>query len=1512
MNKEKADNSKNRKKSKGIFKGISTLLGWGIISIIIIFIVLLILLQFRVFRNFVIEKGLSIANIYLIAKIELDDLHFNPFGSINLYGLRILTDGDTLINAKEILLDVDFWKLTENHLLVRKFLIKSPHIKFIRNPIDSLWNFEKIAPPSEDTTEAETPQWVFEIKNFKIKNGNFTLRDPLDNNEYKSKINYSLLNIEELNLELSTGLNFIDENYNVKVQELSFTESHSNFKLDKMKFVASAAKNELQIDNFFVELGDCWLSLDLSAKQFELFSPDIERFKFNLDLELNQFDFDIFDNFFEFDIDLPPIDKFTLNASGMLNEIVVKNLNCEIGNSAIQLNGVTKNLLNIDDFLYEINSAQIVLYKNQIDKLKKLIGDFPDINRIRFLGGISGGLEEISSNFILTSDIGSLQGKIGIQGFHDRMIYSGNLVLNSLNLEPLLSDNLFNSSVNGKINFSVSGDDIKNLIFDIDANFYDTFIFNRTIKNSIVKSHIREFGKITVDTIFVKFFNPPSEDDKWLIQDESEYIALNGFLDFLETTKLKYSILSSFESLNLAKIFKNTEFPKSLSGSLTLEGSGFELDSLESKLVLDMHQSIFRDRFLLPFSIDVTFNRKPDGIRIFQINSDFIDAHIEGKFSYSKLLPTLANQIDYLVDYVENKMYTVNPEFVSSKTNERIVEKVSEFPESNFQLNAEIKNLATFSFLLEDIDLFINSKVKLKYISDKYSSELAIEEIDINNLNVKSKDFFFNSNQLTLGGLFSFKISDSIASLQELDLKVSSNSNMIINSISFLHPYLNVKFQGDNAKLEFSTTMNDLFNYSARGDINFGQNEIKINFDTLAFAYDKLSWTSRDDVIAIYSDEGLTLKKFQFVRADAEKIEIFGTYRKEFFEDFNISVYDFPLNDINLLVSDNIKNSLPVLSGKINSIKVNLNGSTNEPIISMNLHTDGFELNSFKLGELKAILNHKEGVIKGEISIESNNRIKKDIAKINVVSLPLDLSFSSEGDGFHDREQIYIYCRIIDLPLELLQSFIPDLEELTGSAMGELTISGFPSHGIKYRGELQFQEASFILSANNLKYFANGLVRIETERIIIDRVELKNIPDDLKNGFGIISGYVTHKDFNPSYFDFKITSPRIMLLNDASVKSMPTLYGKFIIATGANPLRFWGTFAEPNLEGDVTILRADLKMPDELATRTTRSAMQYEIKERFFETHLTRGASTDGTIGISQNAPTKDFADLINYDLNIKFAGQFVLTMSISGSQLVAYVGTQDRNIPIRYVKLRDEPEPKLFGEINVKEGSMLKLYKVFSTSGNVYFPTGSVIDPGLDLIAEYSGKTYIGGSSRNYLVRLSLTGTKNRPNMSFSYFIDGVEQTGDSTTINENALFLLMTGKTKQQLFESGSAESDIFRETFTSLLSTETSKALTDLLSGTEVIQSADINFEGGDFQTARLKLTGRLFGDISWELGGTVADLANNNTFSIDVPLASLLNTNLLNMNVQVSTTTNFSTTNSIDQKNWEIKIKVGGNW
>jgi hypothetical protein len=280
--------------------------------------------------------------------------------------------------------------------------------------------------------------------------------------------------------------------------------------------------------------------------------------------------------------------------------------------------------------------------------------------------------------------------------------------------------------------------------------------------------------------------------------------------------------------------------------------------------------------------------------------------------------------------------------------------------------------------------------------------------------------------------------------------------------------------------------------------------------------------------------------------------------------------------------------------------------------------------------------------------------------------------------------------------------------------------------------------------------------------------------------------------------------------------------------------------------------------------------------------------------------------------MNVKFLGPFNVTMDLGPlSKLSAEIGTPNRSESIRYVKHREEQEATLYGSLIVKKGSTLSLYKTFNTEGTISFPTGNITNPGLDLNAEYSFTSY--GSDQEtkyYNVALLVTGTKEKLRINFSYSINGEEVTGDSTQIAQDAMFLLLFGKTKSELL--GGTGSSVGQNLGSSGAAVGASYVVNELLTSIKYIESADIDFEGGDFTNARLKLKGKLFSDVRFEIGGTVADLASNNEISIDAPMSDLLGADFMNINLTITRSTSINTSPSIDQKDWEIKIKFGDSW
>ena len=184
----------------------------------------------------------------------------------------------------------------------------------------------------------------------------------------------------------------------------------------------------------------------------------------------------------------------------------------------------------------------------------------------------------------------------------------------------------------------------------------------------------------------------------------------------------------------------------------------------------------------------------------------------------------------------------------------------------------------------------------------------------------------------------------------------------------------------------------------------------------------------------------------------------------------------------------------------------------------------------------------------------------------------------------------------------------------------------------------------------------------------------------------------------------------------------------------------------------------------------------------------------------------------------------------------------------------------------------------------------------------------------RKLSISKKIKGTKEKPDILFDYSINGEPAIGDTSSIRENAMLLLLFGRTKNEFSAKSQTQGDIVTETVTSSASSLISSQLTSALQKTGVITGADIEFSEGqiDFSNAKVTLTGQIVGNVMWRFGGTVADFANNNEISIDIPIGSIHPVWMNNIILQLTRSISPATTTIRNANEWEVKLKFGGSW
>ncbi len=499
---------------------------------------------------------------------------------------------------------------------------------------------------------------------------------------------------------------------------------------------------------------------------------------------------------------------------------------------------------------------------------------------------------------------------------------------------------------------------------------------------------------------------------------------------------------------------------------------------------------------------------------------------------------------------------------------------------------------------------------------------------------------------------------------------------------------------------------------------------------------------------------------------------------------------------------------------------------------------------------------------------------------------------------------------------------------MQGLADAEIYVKG-TSGAVSYGGRAKVYGASMTTLSTNLSYSADAMFSLRNNTVTVDTFRLRNQPGDLRGGIANVNGRILLNGFSIDSLDLNITSPGIMLMSDASAATMPIMYGRFIASTPDTSIRFCGKLDRPYLHGGLSVTAADIVMPPDKKIQAGVSRFRYVIDESHkkilieerqpfsskiqSETSITEveAANEQNTASERKERISLSIIDKTDFDLTIKATHRMTLRMILAEfEEIRAEILPLNARKSLRYLYNPNDGKRQLYGDLTLSPNSEYQFLKVFGAAGNLSFIDGEISNPTLNLDASYSGRLS-GADNRPFKVMLKITGTKKIPHVAISYDIDGIEATGDSAKIRGDALTLLMTGRTQDQLFSKSAGGGFNAANELSTSLSAAASQLFSGLLEGTGFIQSASINFDGGvqDVSQARLNLSGQLFGDVAWRVGGTLNDIANNTEFSIDVPLSSITDLNILrNIMLQLTRSANPNAAASLIRrpKEWEIKL------
>ncbi|GAB1370379.1 hypothetical protein MASR1M45_04390 [Candidatus Kapaibacterium sp.] len=1516
-----ADGS-NKKSKRGTFRKILLYL---LLAVFVFSISIIILSQFRFFRNFALKQITALINNELIATVEIDDLTFLNLDGLKLYGVRLIADGDTLANVRELILNFNIRSVINQKVKINKIVFINPKIRLLRNSVDSLWNYDKIAYPSKDTTSSGIPNWEFLAKKIEFRNAEFLRYDSTLPYINYSMMDYDHISLNNFNMVLSADIKLNKNYYQAQIHNLTGLEEYSRLRFQNLSAKLLVSPNIISVKDFYSKVNETDLDINVEMRKFNVFDtinePDIAKAEFKMSAKGYNIQDSVIQKFASIPIKFGNSADIKIDAYGNLNNLNVERLKLQTGNSDINIVGNLKNLLDIDNFIYEFSLDNSNFTRTDIIKVLSnleldAIPDFGSALSKRLY--VKGFLDSVYTDFDISSNLGQIVAKAGINYAYEKMRYFAEVNTNSLNLAKVLHNPELQSNINGTLYFKGVGTDTDNLeaflIAKLNSSSYQDIKFDELITNINIKERI-----VRLDTLRFKPNTSLDSLDSNTYNDD-EFIDITGSIGIDNIEQPDFDLIFNFESVNLKKLLNIQTLPNYFTANFGVKIHGLSLDSLKGDFSSYVTGLSFDDRAFFPFKMDIKINQEDNAQKELIINSDLFDFNLSGKFNLDELINTVIYQGQHTASYILDKIYSFNPTSIESVDSLKIsMPNMSKFPQMDAVLKLKVSDISPVNIFLDSISLYSDIELNTSIKTTDNSSRIIIDSLKLVFFEVNSKQFRLQTTGLSFSGELKTSLIDSTAKIDLFELNFDKHADFKFNDVSFDSSKINVKFADDVVNYFIDFNLNKILNFHTLGNISISDSLLVINSDSTRFGYENFFfWKSLENLNLHLSEGTIDVKNFNFSRENGESIKLSGLIKDDIAKDLVLELYHIP-------VTEYMQNSIPEFNKRfpgmivnVDTVKVRVNGSLDKPRVITSIQSDSIVFNNYKIGQLNGRLIHNQTYMHGFFDITTPFLNNKKTLNIDVNYLPIYLGLSNEYPFFDSTKTLDIRLKAMGLPMDLLLPFAPGLSELSGYTDATIIVEGSLDKGLSYSGSAQSEKCRLKIENTNIYYNADLNIDFNKDKITLKKVSLRNIPEDVRFGRigkAEVTGTIELLGFDIGELDLTISADRLLAMSDATMVTMPDLYGDFILTTGENPLRFYGTLEKPNLDGNANIIFAHLKMPLEQKRQAVRTYLTYQTIGNKVRIQSTTKRDTLETKKNNDQGLAPSIADLINYNLSAKILGQFIVEMDMNliGS-MYAVIATPDRSQTLRYEKKREWIDGKLFGEVIVKDQSTIKSWKQFTTGGKITFPTGSIENPSLDLSATHIGTMSDNNGRKQFIVKMFITGYKEDPKVKFTYFIDGEEASGSQEQINEDALYLLVTGRTK--VGNTGNINTSLLNEGFASGVSNFATKALSDLLMGTGVIQSAEFDFQGGsmNLEDATLRLSGQLYGGISWTIGGTVSDLSSNNQITIDIPASEFLsNPFWSNFVVQLSKASNNNVlANSQDAKNWEVKIKLGNSW
>lgn len=1290
------NNKKNTPKKK---RPISRKIIHGVVYTFVgIFVILLLLFGFSqtaYFKNWLRDEVEEQVSTLLNGELEIGKIEGTIFTSLKLKN-TVLTQGDKpLLEAEKIEVKMSPLKLIFKVIYLRKFELQNAKINLVEDENGKL-NLIKLLPETEEDTTTTTFPFDIQVASLAFDNVDFSIKryDYLNVDDTYKQLNLNNFILNNINLNLSAFADINDNEYRLNIDKLDFNSNIESFNLKNLSGNFLLTSEAAAIGDLQIKTSRSDFILHAAVNNINIFEEiDLEKFNssdIKLELDAPSLSFE------DLAVFIPGMEiingnvEAVIKAEGTFAELDIDELNVKYRNTTINGYAQLLNVLGGEDLYITADLSGTKIDPDDPERLLSgvEIPTFPDYEYFAFdTLRYAGKPLSFMTNFHLRTAKGNIGAAADLNFSTSLLNYDVDLYTRNFDMQPLTGTS---SNLNLSLTAEGSGTDPENLNTDI----------NLIANNSVVSGYNISELKLEGDAE-----NKLVNFDLELLAENSS-LDFNGNVNFTDMDDPTYEFAGEVDNLNIGQLTPDTSLSSNLNFRIEGEGESFDPDNMNLFFSLVSTESSINQIEIDSTRLILDLRRDEGEGRVINLISDLADLSILGNYSVTDAITILSSEIDFITTSINNKLDIVSVD----NPNDPQKDMASFFGESANNLSdslsleyiVDFKDFSLLSAFIPQSDLEVDGSITGKFKKQEDSLTFTMNSTLGYIRYLIGSDVYFVAD-----AEIDFQISNGLESRAFDD--ISSELTMKVDRIYYGENIYNLKFslavEDDSIRWSLYALNEDYIKANLDGTFDVSSEEAILEIDTFNVRYYDLLMKNKEELVLSYDDEVLNFKKFNLTEGSGT-ISVTGSFSSNPGHKLNVKFE----NVSGANVAHKLLNVAPenAVESEI-SMDAEITGTFSSPKADVNLDINNITFNNKTFGSFNTDLTYED------------NQLNVDLRFVDSLSTS-DPRLSLKGNiPVGSEENMRLELNSDGFNLAALGSNLPMVSLLSGTMESDIIITGSTSDPV-INGNLNINDASFVLQFNNLTYNTELSLNFQNKTISVDTLRLKNKVGTKFGGSLTGDGFLTLDQLSPSDAKLNIRGD-LKVLGQESKGASPQVYGNLVIQTRDDITYKYspdGGFLEIPI--DVTV--ADLQFPlKQGAYKNTAKNFVYRYKQYYSEEEQEQRL-IDSLIAASERNEKKGLGPSkepgLNFNLNVKLDTEAKMVVALAeefNQNLTVYLGGN-----FKYSVQNGVEDAS--GELTLLEGSHLEFLKKLDAEGSVRFED-ELADPYLDLTATYTDYYY-------------------------------------------------------------------------------------------------------------------------------------------------------------------------------------------